>query len=249
MMNVNQPMNLCYNQDETEPMNLWLINERNFEHFLFSGGKIITISEDDQELIKMMANYPIISGYEDKVMSANSLLPPIEAVQAEFDDDHQAACDIYWSYLQTEIPDQYISIMLMSGYLVQQPLGVYFGHDERDTPFPNMFLDFMYYTYGIIFGRDAIIFGRDNASPPIIFKKAVPLILAKIYGYGYINYASFMLNHPEDPICPFIIPKLAQDINPAVPVKDIQHYAEYFNTMKEEIRKTGRFLQDPIVGI
>lgn len=234
---------------DTEPMNLWLVTETNFKDFLFRGGKIIAITEDDQEISKLIATYPIISGYQDNIMVANSLLPPIEAVQAEFDDEHQTACDIYWSYLQSEMPDKYISIMLMSGYFAQLPLGIYFGHDERETPFPNMFLDFMYYSYGVIFGRDAIIFGPSNASPPMIAKRAVPLILAKIYGHGYIDYAVFMLNHTDDPIYPYIIPKLAQDINPAVPIKDIQHYAEYFNAMKEEIRRTGRFLQDPIVGI
>lgn len=224
-------MNMIPLPRDSRPIHLCYVNENHQIDFLNSGGKLIFIAESDS-INPEMRNHPLIN-------SATALLPPFEAVQSFFNDDIYAARDIYASYLATEIPDRYIAIMVTAAMFGNNLIGISFGKDEMQTEFPAMFINILQDNYGIIVS--------ENGS--IILNDALPPMLARLYSYGYIDYMTFMTNHPVNPINPNIIPKLAYDINPCVPVKDYQHYEEYFNYVKEAMRQANKPLIDPLVSI
>lgn len=224
-------MNMIPLPRDSRSIRLYYVSENHQVEFLNSGGKLIFIAESDS-IVPEMRNHPLIS-------SATALLPPCEAVQALFNDDRYAARDIYAAYLATEIPDRYIAIMVTAAMFGNNLIGISFGKDELQTEFPAMFMNILQDNYGIIVAEQG----------SIILNDALPSMLARLYGYGYIDYMTFMTNHPTNPIDMNIIPKLAYDINPCVPVKDFQHYEEYFNYVKEAMRQAHKPLIDPLVSI
>ena len=113
--------------------NMWLIGHNEFEGFTFTGGKVVYIAEDVEPIYK---NHPAI-------ITAAALLPPVEAVQAEFDDRLMDASMIYTQYLQGEEADPFISI-LVAAAIQKVPIGIMFGENEIDMQFPKVFIDFLY---------------------------------------------------------------------------------------------------------
>lgn len=214
------------------PANIWLLNENQFDDFTFTGGKVIYIVEEPDA---KFATHPAI-------VTAGALLPPVEAIQAELDGNLFEANSMYEIYLQKEEADPYISIILAAA-LHQNPIGIMFGRDELNMQFPKMLIDFVYRFYGLVIGVSGSV-------QPCIMEEMLPLDLAKLYNMNIINYETFMTKHPALPIHPAVVSKMAYDIRPAVKVKDMQHYIEYFETVKNVIcNNGGRFLIDPLEGI
>lgn len=213
------------------PMNIWVITEDEFEGFTFCGGKVVYIVEEPKPIF---SNHPAI-------ITAGALLPPFEAIQAELDGNIYQANFIYEQYLQQEQADPYIAI-LVAAALKQIPIGIMFGKDELEMQFPKMFIDFLYKFYGLILGISGKI-------QPSISEMAMPTNLAKLYNMNIIDYPTFMMKHPPLPINPSVIHKMAYEVNPIIKIKDMKHYLEYFEMVKNEIQKNGgKFLEDPLVG-
>lgn len=214
------------------PANIWLLNENEFESFTYTGGKVIYIVEEPN---KQFATHPAI-------VSAGGLLPPVEVIQAELDDNYSVANMLYDEYLQGEEADPYISIIIAAA-IKQIPIGIMFGKDEMNFAFPKMLIDFVYRFYGLVIGIQ-------NKIQPYIVEEMMPFDLAKLYCMNIIDYPTFMEKHPALPIHPMAIPKLAYDVNPVVAVRDQSHYTEYFENIKNIIRSNdGKFLTDPMVAI
>lgn len=216
------------------PANIWLINENEFSEFIYTGGKIIYIAEDIQPELK---NHPAI-------ITAGGLLPPMEEIEAELDGNVIDARMIYDDYLQREIADPYISILIAAA-LQQVPIGIMFGKDELNMHFPQMLIDFLYEYYGLVVG---LKFNRQ----PIILEAALPFDLAKLYMMNIIDYPTFMEKHPVSmPIHQMVIPRLAYDINPPVKDKNFENYYEYFENIKFIIhnKNKGRYFLDPLEGV
>lgn len=214
------------------PMKIWVINEDEFEAFTYTGGKVIYIAED---LSTRYATHPAL-------ITAGSLLSPIEAIQAELDGDLMTSNEIYEQYLESEEANQYVSIIVAAA-IQQIPIGIMFGRDEMEMQFPKMFIDHMYKCYGLVFGINGKI-------DPCILEEYIPVDLCKLYNMNIIDVQTFMMKHP--PLLPIFegaIPKLIYELNPPVKDKDFFHYAEYFENMKKAIYEGGKFLIDPFVGL
>lgn len=214
------------------PTNIWVINDNEFDSFTCTGGKVIYIVEEPGP---KYATHPAI-------ITAGALLPPIDAIQAELDGNIVASVSLYEQYLLREDADPYISILLAAA-LNQIPIGIMFGKDELNMQFPKMFIDFMYQYYGLVFG----VSGKLQSH---IVEEMMPLVLAKLYNMNIIDYSTFMTKHPPLPINPSVISKMAYEINPLVPVKDMDNYMKYFEMIKTAIiENDGKFLIDPMEAI
>ena len=213
------------------PINIWMISENEFDEFTCTGGKVIYIVEEPDP---RFATHPAI-------VTAGALLPPIEAIQAELDGRMFEASSIYEQYLQREEADSYISILLAVA-IKQIPVGIMFGKDENNMQFPKMLLDFVYKHYGLVIGlRDKIL--------PYLEEAYMPFDLAKLYNMNIIDCETFMTKHPLLPIHDMAISKLIFELNPIVAVKDMQHYKEYFEMLKNEIHSAGKYLVDPLEAL
>lgn len=214
------------------PMNIWVITEDEFDEFTFTGGKVIYIVEEPEP--KFLSHPAIIT--------AGALLPPFEAIQAELDGNIFQSISIYEDYLQKMEADPFISVLIAAS-IKQVPIGILFGKDEMNMQFPKMFIDFMYKFYGLVFGIK-------NKVNPYIIEQMLPIDLAKLYNMNMIDYPTFMEKHPPLPICEMVISKLVYDVRPTVKVRDMQHYIEYFEWIKNEIHKNGgKFLIDPLEAL
>lgn len=214
------------------PMNIWVVNEDEFDEFTFTGGKVIYIVEEPEP---KFVTHPAI-------ITAGALLPPLEAIQNELDGNIFQSVMIYEDYLQKMEADPFISVIIAAA-LKQIPIGIMFGKDELNMQFPKMFIDFMYKYYGLVFGIK-------NKVQPYIVEEMLPIDLAKLYIMNMIDYPTFMEKHPPLPICEMAISKLAYDVKPPVMVKDMKHFIEYFEWIKNEIYKNGgKFLIDPLEGL
>jgi len=214
------------------PMNIWVINESEFDRFTFTGGKIVYIADEPEPKFR---THPAIT-------TAGALLPPFEAIQAELDGNIFESNAMYQQYLQREDADIYVSILIAAA-VKQIPIGIMFGRDELNMQFPKMFIDYLYQFYGLVLGIDGKV-------QPYIEEAALPLDLAKLYNMNIIDYPAFLEKHPPLPIHPSAISKLAYEQNPAIKQKDFEHYAKYFEDAKQAVYKNGgKFLVDPLVGI
>lgn len=211
--------------------NIWVITKEQFEPFTYTGGKVIYIAEDVEPMFR---THPAI-------VTAGILLPPINAIQYELDNRLIESYTIYDDYLQMEEPDKYISILIAAA-IKQIPIGVMFGKDESNMQFPNMLLDFLTKHYGLVLGLI-------NNTQSFIIEEFLPFDLAKLYNMNIIDYPTFMEKHPQLPIHQSAYSKLIYEVRPLVKEKNLQHYIEYFESVKDLIIKNNRrFLIDPIVG-
>lgn len=214
------------------PMRIWVINEDEFEAFTYTGGKVIYIAED---INTRYASHPAL-------ITAGALLPPIDAIQHELNGDIIKSNMIYGDYLESEEANQYVSIIVAAA-IQNVPIGIMFGRDEMEMQFPKMFIEHMYNYYGLVFG----VSGKVD---PYILENYLPIDLSKLYIMNIIDVQTFILKHPPlFPIFEGAIPKLIYELNPPVKDKDFIHYVEYFENMKKEICKGGKFLIDPFVSL
>ena len=210
------------------PMNIWVIKESQFEQFTYTCGKVIFIAEEIDEKYR---NHPAI-------ISAGSLLPPIEAIQAELDGNYELAETLYCRYLASPEADPYVSIIIAAA-IKKIPIGIMFGKDELNQKFPVTFINYLFNVYGLVLGVM-------NEVMPCIIYEAMPAILAKLYMMNIIDYPTFMMLHPDDmPINPMVISRLAFDTRPLVEDANESSYIEYFNTAIKEMKNRGKYLIDP----
>lgn len=213
-------------------MNVWVITEDEFDEFVLYGGKVIYIVEEPSP---KYATHPAVT-------TAGALLPPVESIQFELDGNMFEAVSLYEQYLQQIEADPYISVIIAAA-IKQVPIGIMFGKDELNMQFPKMLIDFVYRSYGLVFGIK-------NKVQPYILEEFLPIDLAKIYMINMIDYPTFITKHPPLPIHPMAISKLVYENRPLVEVKDTAHFVEYFENVRNAIHNNGgKFLVDPLEGI
>lgn len=215
------------------PINIWVINEDEFDEFTYTGGKVIYIAE---EISPRFQTHPAI-------ITAGGLLPPMDAIRAELDGSMFECSNIYEQYLQTEEADPFISIIIAAG-LRQIPIGIMFGKDEMNFQFPKMFIDFMYRAYGVVFGLK-------HKVQPYIIEDFLPIDLTKLYLLNIIDYKTFMEMHPQHlPIQNMAILKMVNENRPPIKNKDMNGFIEYFEMVKNAVQNNGgKFLVEPLEGI
>lgn len=214
------------------PCNIWIVKEQEFEQFTFTGGKVIYIVEDTSPMFKA---HPAI-------ITAGTLLPPMQAVQAELDGNLIEAKMIYENYLRSEEASMYISIIAAAA-VKQIPIGIMFGRDELNMQFPSVLIDFLFHMYGLVIGVANVI-------NPYIVEEALPYTLANLYCLNIIDYPTYLEKHPQLPLHQMAISKLAIEINPWVQNKTFEGYYAYFEEMKKAThRNHGKFAVDPMGAI
>lgn len=216
------------------PVNVWMINESDFDNFTCTGGKVIYVVEEPELRFK---THP-------SVVSAGALLAPCEAIECILDNELQIATEIYYNYLLTAEANMYILIVIAAA-IQGVPLGIMFGKDEIAMQFPAMLLNFLYHYYGLVVGVMGSVV-------PCIEESFMPNNLAQLYNMNFIDYQTMMVKHPQNlPLSDQAISKLACEINPLVSQKDFQHYYEYFNSVKNSIHgnNEGKFLVDFMEGV
>lgn len=214
---------------EFVPSNIWVVNEDEFEQFTYTCGKVIYIVEEPEP---KYLNHP-------SIITAGSLLPPIEAIQLELDGNIDAANALYIQYLNSAEADPYVSIILAAA-IKCVPIGIMFGKDEMNQKFPLMLVNYLFNKFGIILGV------LNKVNPSIVYQ-ALPYDLAKLYMMNIIDYAAFMMAHPDDlPIHPSVLSKLAMENYPLVKYPSESSYQEYFGNAIKAMKKYNKFLIDPI---
>ena len=217
------------------PINVWMVDESEFDSFTFTGGKVIYVAEDIDIRFK---NHP-------SIMTAGALLAPCDAIECILDNELEYASQIYYDYLLHSEANMYTSIVLAAA-IQGVPLGIMFGVDEINMHYPTMLLNFLYHTFGIVVGVT-------NKVAPYIEDVFMPNDLAHLYMMNLINYETFMEKHPVDaPISEIVVSKMACEEHPLVGEnKDFQHYYEYFNNVKNSIHlnNNGKFLIDFMEGV
>lgn len=214
------------------PSNIWLIEEQEFDQFVFStnGGTVVYIAENiDQRFM----NHPCM-------VPANILNPPVQAIQAELDDNLNQANFVYDQYLMSEDVEAYVRI-IMAACIKRTPIAIMFGKDELNMKSPNMFINFLYKRYGIVVG----IRGKID---PYIEIQHMPEDLAILYCTDMIDYPSYMCMHPDLPIAHISLPKLILDQNPLVLDKSFAGYLDYFERRRKSCTELGTFVIDPLAG-
>ncbi len=214
---------------EFVPSNIWVVNEDEFEQFTYTCGKVIYIVEEPEP---KYLNHP-------SIITAGSLLPPIEAIQLELDGNLDAANALYVQYLNSAEADPYVSIILAAA-IKCIPIGIMFGKDEMNQRFPLMLVNYLFNKFGIVLGV------LNKVNPSIVYQ-ALPYDLAKLYMMNIIDYAAFMMAHPDDlPIHPSVLSKLAMENYPLVKYPSETSYQEYFCNAIKAMKKYNKFLIDPI---
>lgn len=209
---------------------IWLIIDDEFEEFVISGGKVIYISESVEPLY---ATHPA-------VVTAGALLPPVEEVQAELNDDIPSAQAIYEDFLLNTEASNYIAIILAAA-IQQIPIGLMFGMDESNFKFPMILINFLYKYYGLVVGIAGSI-------ESYILLTMMPTVLATLYMRDMIDYRSFIMLHPaEYPILPNVLSKLVYDAHPFIKNKDANGYAEYFNNLVRKCKQIQAFPESPFM--
>lgn len=215
---------------EFVPSNIWVVNDDEFEQFTYTCGKVIYIVEEPEP---KYLNHP-------SIITAGTLLPPIEAIQLELDGNIDAANTLYVQYLDSAEADPYVSIILAAA-IKCVPIGIMFGKDEMNQRFPLMLVNYFFNKFGVIIG----VLNKVN---PCIAYQALPYDLAKLYMMDIIDYATFMMSHPDDlPIYTPALFKLASEKYPLVEYPSETIYQEYFGNAIKEMKKHNKFLIDPII--
>lgn len=212
------------------PSNIWLVSEEEFDNFTYTGGKVIYIVEEPKALfIKHPAT-----------ITAGILLPPVEAINAELDGFGDAAYSMYSQYLDQTEAAIYVNIILAAA-ISGNPIGLMFGKDELELQFPKMFINYLYNKFGLVIGIT-------NKVQPYIEESFMPFVLATLMIADMIDYPTFIMLHPANyPILPMVIPKLVQEVRPILSKGET--YEMYFERMKSESHRRGRFVCDPFMKL
>ena len=110
------------------PCNIWLLETPEMViDYSFRGGRVVFITEDVD---------PILDSIPNKI-SAKILLPPFEATELELDGRINESSAIYFRYLSSMEPAEYISVII-AGVVQGLNIGIYFGEQLRDMKFPIM---------------------------------------------------------------------------------------------------------------
>ena len=158
------------------------------------------------------------------VIQASCLLPPPVAKMAEIDGDAERFYGIYNEYLLSDVPVDFISIIL--GYLHQGGNMIFYITCGLDEPWVIQLCNHIMNYYGIIIGSDDVLPGYNPA-----FNDSNNNI---IYAGGMISPEEYLRNKsPNFPIQPWILDLLESQIpTPAYEQNPIRYYEEMSSRLK-----------------
>lgn len=212
------------------PCNIWLLETPEMViDYSLRGGRVIFITEDIDARLDAIPNK----------ISAKILLPPFEATELELDGRIDESSAIYFRYLSSMEPAEYISVII-AGVVQGLNIGLYFGEQLRDMKFPLIFLNFL---------RDykGLVVGTANNQPGYI-REFLPIVLSDLYTKGLVSADRFLAAMPIGDALPMhTIPKLIFDLKIPDGIVKNEDYVSYFKEMISAMNKHGKFPILPIV--
>ena len=172
--------------------------------------------------------------------SGSVLLPPYECMCAERDNSVDAFYQLYCEYLNQYEANSFIAALLQALKLGNNI--VFYTTQEilENFEFPRA-LCLYFQSFGIIIG---------NEQQPAMYQpnqNTEAALCDILYNHNYMEVNELMMSCPiELPLSEACIYKLQQELNPYVPVADFEHFATYFNNMKNETQMNKQFLMEGI---
>ena len=158
------------------------------------------------------------------VLDASILIPPTEMLMAWADGNMFVMQNNYPRYLM-ECKDADDMIVALLAALTKKNVIIYIPTDEFNI-FGQVFLNYMYYTYGITMNTPNTQFAFDATK--------LPLILSKFYMMDLIAPDEFLKVYPANfDLIPFVVNKLATELQPfgSAAIRSFNQYYEYFNNI------------------
>lgn len=166
------------------------------------------------------------------IFYAGILVPPTELLMEWADGNELAIYNKYPYYLQTQECDEMIITFLAA--LTKKHVIWYIPRDEFDI-FGNTFMDYLYYTYGIIMNTPTTHFSIDP--------HRIPIIISKFYMLNIMDPDEYLNMYPWQYKLPdFVINKLAYDFKPFDRPATFEEYSEYFNRINASKAPAKRVL-------
>jgi hypothetical protein len=157
------------------------------------------------------------------IYNASILIPPTEILMAWADGDPYILQNQYPLYLRTQIPDEMIVALI--ALLTRKNVIMYIPVDEFNV-FGRMFLDHIYYVYGLTLNTPTTRFSVDMTK--------IPLLVSKFYMIDAMDAEDLLATYPANAYLPdFVINKLAEELHPFNRPASFQEYAEYFNRLNQ----------------
>ena len=179
---------------------------------------IVRIGDEDQRLDD---RFTIVG----KVIS-----PPYQALSAYLDNDINTFLSLYEQHLNSKMCVQFISILfkaLMNG----NNLLLYLNNDEYEIYFGAL-MRHIANKYGVVIGTPNNSF---EFNPNYIH-----VILSYLYDFELLTVQEYLELYPQGiPLPSFVVQKLINEINPNIPNASIETYMEYFNNLKEMIKRNN----------
>lgn len=173
--------------------------------------QIVAVTDD--------TNYPNMAN----IYNAGILCPPISILEGWADGYAGVLENEYPRYLLSKEPDDMIIAILVA--LTQKDIVLYIPKDAYAI-FGNLLLSHFNIVYGITVGN--MMYGI-----PFNFNAMfIPLLLAKFYNIGCMAPEDFINAYPaSQPLPPFVIDRLTNDMHPFNGPTTFEQRAEYFNNM------------------
>ena len=166
------------------------------------------------------------------VFYAGILVPPTELLMNWADGDQLAIHNRYPYYLQSQECDEIIITFLAA--LTKKNVIWYIPGTEYEI-FGDVFINYLYYTYGIILNTPTTQFSIDQ--------HRIPLIISKFYMLNFMDPEVYIDMYPWQYQYPdFVINKLAYDFKPFNRPATFEEYKAYFNQMNASRAPSGRVL-------
>ena len=170
------------------------------------------------------------------IFNASILVPPTEILMKWADGYPLVMQNEYPAYLPSKDPDDMIVALLAA--LTQRNIVIYIPMDEFKI-FGIYFMNYMMYTYGIVFNYMNTVFSIDPAK--------IPFIISKFYLESLMDANDYIASFPSNMMLPpWVINKLADDLKPFDRPATFDEYARYFNQMNAS-KNQGVLV--PMVGV
>jgi len=191
--------------------------------------RIIVLDEDRTDIVQM---YNGVMG--------SILLPPYAAMCKEMDNDTNGFIQIYYDHLMSIQADQFIT-MICRALLNGVNLSIFIPLEQMSLKYPNVLLQYILNTFGIIVGTKDV---------PFMYNRSYDgIIMDKLYSHGLCSEEEFFQNIPIS-YNMYSMPTLNRLINVMNPYLEnytIESYMEYFNKYNLHVKSNNGKLPQIII--
>ena len=181
----------------------------------------------------------------DNVIHASILLPPFDSICLLIDGTKDAFVISYSDYLLSRETDLYLLAITAGVFFKGSKIWLYFGsHEDNEIQFEifKVLASYIAEGFGIYIGiPGSNQFGYDQSFDSFN--------LCRLYQAGLIDCNMFLINYPENEIIPpGTTDRLTKELNLQW-FKYPEERIEYLNIFKNECKKAGSLLIDPLIVV